>query len=129
MYQKITLVGYLGTDPEMRYTPQGKAVTDFRMAISGYDDTTMWVKVTSWGDQAENCKEYLSKGSLVLVEGRMMYDKETGSPETYVSKKDGQTHASFEVTASLVKFLLTKQRGGEDEEESDYSSTRKAPWE
>lgn len=125
MYQKWTGVGYLGTDPTMRFTPQGKAVTDFRMAINGYDDTTMWVKVTAWGDQAENCNKYLSKGSLVLVEGRMDYDKETGNPETYVSKKDGQTYASFGVVANYVKFLVTNKK----EEESDDVSSRKAPWE
>ena len=125
MWQKWTGVGYLGRDPEMRFTAQGKAVTDFSIAISGYDDTTMWVKVTTWDKVAENCKEYLSKGSLVLVEGRMDYDKGTGNPETYVSKKDGKTYSSFKVTAQSVQFLITKKA---DEEES-RPAARKAPWE
>lgn len=126
MWQKWFGVGYLGADPVMRFTPQGKAVTDFRIAINGYDDSTMWVKVTVWDKAAENCNEYLSKGSLVLVEGRMDYDKDTGNPETYVSKKDGQTYASFGVTAHRVQFLITKNNGKEGQ---DSEPNRKAPWE
>jgi single-strand DNA-binding protein len=126
MYQVWIGVGYLGVDPVMRFTQQGKAVTDLRMAVSGYDDTTMWVDITAWGDLAENCNQYLNKGSLILVLGRMEYDKATGRPETYVSKKDNQTYAKFTVTARDVKFLLTNKDNGN---KAPAHAQQKAPWE
>ncbi len=118
MYHKILLVGNLGRDPEMRYTPSGQQVTNFSMATSekwnGQDgqvhDRTIWWKVTAWGKQAETVNQYLKKGNRVLVEGRMNADN-NGNPRTWTAQ-DGSVRASFEVTAQTIKFLTPKGEGG-----------------
>lgn len=84
-FNKIILVGNLGRDPELRYTPQGDAVCDFSMATnerkkdkSGeFQDVTTWFKVTLWRRMAENASKYLSKGSPVYIEGRLQVDEWT----------------------------------------------------
>ena len=119
MYQKIILVGNLGRDPEMRYIPSGAAVTSFSMATSekwtGQDnqqqERTIWWRISVFGKQGEACNEYLKKGSKVLVEGRMTADPKTGNPRMWQGQ-DGQTRASFEVTASAVKFLSSRGETG-----------------
>lgn len=120
--QKIQLIGHLGKDPEMRFTGKGKAFTKFSVAVSEYNDTTAWYRVTVWGDRAESCNKYLSKGSLVYVEGRLEFDAETGGPNQWVGKNDGQTHTSFEVNAFDVQFLSTKEREEPQEEDKEI------PW-
>lgn len=118
MYHKILLVGNLGRDPEMRYTPSGQQVTTFSMATSekwsGQDgqqhDRTIWWRVTAWGKQAETVNQYLKKGNRVLVEGRMNADT-NGNPRTWQAQ-DGSTRASFEVTAQTIKFLTPRGEGG-----------------
>ena len=115
MYHKIILVGNLGRDPEMRYTPSGAAVTNFSMATSekwtGQDgqpqERTIWWRVSAFGKTGEACNEYLKKGSKVLVEGRMNADPKTGNPRLWTGN-DGQMRASFEVTALTVKFLTPR---------------------
>ncbi len=112
MYHTIIVVGNVGKDPEMRYTPQGQAVTSFSVATNrqyttGTGETvkeTIWFRITTWGKQAEVCNQYLKKGSKVLVEGRLQPDKATGGPRIW-NKQDGGVGASFEVTASTVRFL------------------------
>ena len=112
MYQKIVLIGNLGRDPEMRYTGDGTPVTNFSMATSekwtGQDEQqqerTIWWRVSAWRRLAETCNQYLSKGSQVLVEGRVNPDPETGNPKTY-TRNDGSVGASYDVTALTVKFL------------------------
>lgn len=119
MYQKIIIVGYLGGDPEMRYTPNGQAVTNFSVATSnrftGSDgqlvDETTWFRVSVWGRQAETTNQYLRKGSRVLVEGRMTPDRSTGGPRIW-TRQDGTPAASFEVSAFTVRFLSSR---GEDD--------------
>ncbi len=118
MYQNLIIVGNLGRDPEMRYTPSGQPVTSFSVATSRqYTNNngqqvkeTTWFRVTTWGKQAEVCNQYLKKGSKVLVEGRLTPDPNTGGPKTY-QKQDGSTGASFEVTASTVRFLSSRSDG------------------
>ncbi|MFZ3069856.1 MAG: single-stranded DNA-binding protein [Anaerolineaceae bacterium] len=110
MYQKLILIGNLGRDPEMRYTPDGKPVTSFSVATSRKfrdKDETAWFRVTVWGPQAESCNQYLHKGSRVLVEGRLTPDATTGGPHLY-QKKDGTWGANFEVNAQTVRFLTAK---------------------
>lgn len=102
MYQKIIIIGNLGSDPEMRYTPATKAVTTFSVAVNNRDET-MWVRVSAWEKLAESCNQYLHKGSKVLVEGRLRPD-ENGNPRVY-QRKDGTWAASYEVTAESVRFL------------------------
>ena len=125
MYQQITLVGNLGNDPEMRYTPNGTAVTNISVATSNkytkkdgekVDETT-WFQVSIWGKSAEACNTYLKKGSKVLVVGRMTVDKATGGPRVYES--NGEHRASFEVTASEVKFLSSKGDAPQQKDEMD----------
>lgn len=111
-YQKIIIVGNLGGDPEMRYTPAGQAVTNFSVAVNnrytGKDgntvDETNWFRISAWGRQAEACNQYLKRGSQVLVEGRMTADPETGSPRVF-QRNDGSYGASYEITAQSVQFL------------------------
>ncbi len=111
MYHKIILVGNLGRDPEMRYTPSGAAVTNFSIATTekwngqdGPHERTIWWRIAVFGKSAEACNEYLHKGSKVLVEGRMTPDPQTGNPRVY-QKSDGTSGAAYEVTALSVKFL------------------------
>ena len=106
MFHKLTIVGNLGKDPEMRYTTDGKAVTTFSVAASNRKDETVWYRITTWDKQAETCNQYLHKGSKVLVEG-VLKPGSDGSPRVF-ERKDGTWGASFEVTASAVKFLSGK---------------------
>jgi single-strand DNA-binding protein len=102
---KIMLIGNVGSDPEMRYTPNGKAVTSFRMATNyryvGPDgerkEETEWFRVSVWGKQAESCNQFLSKGRRVYVEGRLHSRNWEG--------QDGQMRTSLEVSANRVIFL------------------------
>ena len=110
MYQRLIIIGNLGNNPEMRYTPDGKPVTSFSVATSrkfGEKDETTWFRVSVWGNQAESCNQYLHKGSRVLVEGALKPDA-GGNPRVY-EHKDGTWAASFEVVASSVKFLSGKE--------------------
>ena len=115
MYQNLIIVGNLGRDPEMRYTPSGQAVTNFNVATNRKYTTsdgnqveeTTWFRVSTWGKTAEVCNQYLKKGSKVLVEGRLKPDPDTGSPRTF-TRQDGTTGASFELTANQVRFLSTR---------------------
>ncbi len=118
-YHTIILVGNLGRDPEMRYTPSGQAVTNFSVAVNDNFtssngekvERTIWVRVSTWGKQAEICNQYLKKGRKVLVEGRLVTDPNTGGPRIW-ERQDGTKSASFEVSAQTVRFLSTR---GEDE--------------
>jgi single-strand DNA-binding protein len=106
MYQQITLIGNLGSDPEMRYTPTGVAVTSFSLAVSrswtGKDgqrqEKTIWFRVNAWDKLAETTSQYLSKGRQVFVTG------ELEEPRTY-QDRDGNTRVSLEVRALTIKFL------------------------
>jgi len=131
MYQKIIIIGNLGRDPEMRYTPSGQGVTDFSVATSNkfttsdgnQVDETTWFRVTTWGKLAEVCNQYLKKGKRVLVEGRLKPDKETGSPRVF-TRQDGTSGASYEITAETVKFLSprSEDQGGYSAESSQSVS-------
>jgi len=114
----LVIVGNLGRDPEMRYTPSGKPVTDFSVAVNRqYTGANgqpvkdvVWFKVSTWNKQAEICNEYLRKGAKVLVEGRLEYDPKTGGPKTW-DGQDGVTHTGFGLVAQTVRFMSAK--GGE----------------
>jgi single-strand DNA-binding protein len=115
MYQTIIIAGNLGRDPEMRYLQSGQAVTSFSVATNRqYTNSrgeqikeTIWFRVSAWGRQAEICNQYLSKGSKVLVEGRLTADPNTGGPRVWTGQ-DGSTRASFEITAQTVRFLSSR---------------------
>lgn len=119
MYHTLIIVGNLGKDPEMRYTPSGQAVTSFSVATSRQYTSgngeqvkeTIWFRVSTWGKTAEVCNQYLKKGSKVLIEGRLTPDKTTGGPRIF-TRQDGTAGTSFEVTAATVRFLSSR---GENE--------------
>ena len=107
---KVMVIGFLGRDPEMRYTPSGKSVVSFSIACDrswknndGEKHTeTDWFNVVAWGDLAEICNKYLSKGSQAYVEGRI---------QTRTWKdNDGQQHKSVDIVAQQVLLLNSKQK-------------------
>jgi len=101
---KVILVGNLGADPELKYTPSSRPLCNLRIATTEvYKDKsgvkqekTEWHRVTVWGDTAENCNKYLSKGRSVYIEGRL---------QTRSYDKDGQKHYATDVVADRVVFL------------------------
>ncbi len=104
-FNKIVIVGYLGRDPQLRYTPQGTAVCDFSVATTEKrkdragepQDVTTWFRVTAWGRQAEVANEFLAKGRQVYVEGRLRL-------EPYIDR-EGNQRSSLEVNATDIHFL------------------------
>jgi len=118
MYHTIIIVGNVGKDAEMRYTPAGQAVTSFSLATnrqytSGNGEKVkevIWFRISTWGKTAEVCNEYVKKGLSVLVEGRLTPDKTTGGPRVW-TKQDGSSGASFEVTAQTIRFLSSRHEG------------------
>jgi single-strand DNA-binding protein len=130
MYHKVTIIGNLGRDPEMRYTPSGQQVTTFSVATSekwtGQDgqlqERTIWWRVSAWGKQAEICNEYLKKGRQVFVEGTMVVDPKTGQPRIWTGQ-DGAPRASLEVRALTVKFLGARGESGAHAEAALPSET------
>lgn len=133
MYQKVTLVGNAGRNPELRHTPDGTPVTDFSLATNrrwtnadgSKGEETVWWRITAWRGLAEIVASYIKKGNLVFVEGRIVPDKETGRPRIWRTR-DGEPRASFEVTAAKVRNLgkrdisadsSQRSGGGYEEEE------------
>lgn len=121
MYQNLTIIGNLGRDPELRYTPHGNAVTSFPVATNQrwtdrdgkQKKSTTWWRVTAWNRLAEICAEFLAKGRLVLVVGTLQPDPETCGPKVWIGK-DGKPHASYEVRAITVKFIGSDRSDGEE---------------
>lgn len=112
-FNKIILVGNLGKDPELRYTPQGDAVCSFSMATNEkkrdkageLQDVTTWFKVTLWRRQAENAAKYLSKGRPVYIEGRLQIEEWTD--------RDGKERYSLAVQATDMQFISAgRDEGG-----------------
>jgi len=110
-FNRIILVGNLGRDPELRYTPQGTPVCSFSMATNErrkdktgeMQDQTTWFRVTLWGRQAETASQYLSKGRPVYIEGRLRVEEWTD--------RDGKPRHTLEVHATDMQFI-----GGKSEE-------------
>ena len=108
MYQQVTLMGRLGSDPELRHTATGAPVCSFRLAVQKQWQTpdgqlrekVTWVRVTAWQKLAEVVSDYLTKGRQVLVIGDLE------NPQAYVSKS-GELAATNEVTARTIRFLDT----------------------
>lgn len=103
MFSKTIILGHAGRDAEQRFTPAGKAVTQFSVAVNvGYGENkkTQWFDVTCWEKLAEVCAKYVKKGSLVLCEGQVELNEYQG--------KDGTSKASLRLTARDVRFLSPK---------------------
>ena len=150
MYHKVTILGNLGGDPEMRYTPGGTAVTNFNVATTtkvsktrngeavscpnGWKESyngknwelTTWWRVTAWRQLAETCNQFLHKGSQVYVEGEVNGTAINGSQNPRVwTGNDGVAKASFEMTARLLKFVGS--RGARSEGGTSYDEPEEPP--
>jgi single-strand DNA-binding protein len=112
-FNKIILVGNLGRDPELRYTPQGTPVCSFSMATNERrkdragepQDIATWFRVTLWGRQAETASQYLTKGRPVYIEGRLRVEEWTD--------RDGKPRHTLEVRATDMQFIGGAPRGDE----------------
>ena len=109
---KVLLIGNLTKDPELRYTPNGTAVTNLRLAVNRkfkdrngeLKEDTCFLTVTAWDKQAEICNQYLQKGRAVFVEGIL----QSRSWET----SDGQKRSTIDVRAERIQFLTSPAKGG-----------------
>ncbi len=106
MYNRVIMVGNLTKDPELRYTPQGTPIGNFRLAVSSkyrsgeeMKEETLFIDVVVWGKQGESCSQFLSKGRQVLVEGRLQERR---------WESDGQQKSKMEIVAQTVRFLGRK---------------------
>lgn len=113
-FSKVMIIGNLGRDPEMRYTPNGRPVTEFSVAVNQstknqqtgeWVEATDWFRVTVWGDRAERTAEQLRKGNRVFVEGRFRTRE--------YEARDGQKRISLEITADSVVSLDRAGDAGE----------------
>jgi single-strand DNA-binding protein len=120
---KVMLIGRLGRDPEMRYTPSGRPVTTFSLATSRTWNTsegerrteTEWFTIVAWGSLAEICKQYLVKGQQVYVEGRLQ--------TRHWEDNDGNKHSATEIVANEMIMLGDRHENnhaGEDETPEDH---------
>ena len=108
---RMTIIGNLGNEPEMRFTPSGRPVTSFRVATNWRYTTpdgerkeeTEWFTIVAWGRLAEQCNQFLTKGRLVYVEGRLRLRSWDG--------QDGQRRSRNEIVADRVKFLDRQAAG------------------
>lgn len=110
MLNKIMLIGNLGRDPEMNYTPNGIAVTKFSLAVSRMtkspggerQEETEWFNIVAWRQLAETCNNYLKKGNKVYIEGRLTQRKYTD--------KNGNERTAIDVVVSDMEMLTPKDR-------------------
>ncbi len=128
MYQRVVIVGNVGRDPEMRYTPNGVPVTSFTVAVNRRwtgqngeaQEKTTWFRVTAWRKLAELCNQYLAKGRLVLVEGEVAASAWSG--------QDGQPRATLELTARNIRFLGGRgEQGGAGAPAADAGDAAEGP--
>lgn len=132
-YHEICIVGHLGKDPEMRYSPGGQAVTNFPVAANRrYRNSqgelvkeTIWFQVTAWERQAENANQYLHRSSQVMVKGRLTPDPDTGSPRIW-ERRDGSPGTSFEVIAREIIYLSGKDGTNGNEPPGDDKTIQRS---
>jgi single-strand DNA-binding protein len=124
---KVILVGRLGQNPEVRYTPSGAAVANFSIATNESwmdkqgqkQEKTEWHRIVVWGKQAENCSKYLTKGRQAYVEGRLQTRQ--------WQDKDGQTKYTTEVQAQTIQFLGGAERGADQGQGMGQDNYSQAP--
>ena len=126
---KVLVIGNVGNDPEMRYTPNGNPVTSFSVATNRRYTTadgeqheeTEWFRVSAWNKLGETCNQYVTKGMKVYVEGRLKSDTWTGN--------DGETRFSLEIFAHDVRFLDRAPAGERGEEaQAPAGDAEDLPW-
>jgi len=106
---RIEIIGNVGKEAEMRFTPSGKTVTSFSVAVNskfGESESIEWFSVIAWNKLAETCNQYLTKGQQVFVEGRLQTRSWEGD--------DGVKHYKTEIVANKVLFLGQRKQGEED---------------
>lgn len=126
-FNKIIICGHLGRDPELRHTPQGTPVCKFTVATSerrkGADgqpeETTTWFRVSVWGRQAELAQDFLAKGRLVYIEGRLRLEEYTD--------REGNKRTSAEVSATDIQFIAPRQEGEFGEQRTMSAAAVTAP--
>jgi single-strand DNA-binding protein len=124
---KVMVIGHLGRDPEMRYTPSGRPVTTFTVAVSRSWNTadgerrteTEWFNIVAWGNLAEICKQYLYKGQQVYIEGRLQTRR--------WEDKESQKHTSVEVVANEMMMLGDRREGGSQGQEETQEEESSQP--
>lgn len=115
---KVMIIGHLGRDPEMRYTPSGRPVTTYTVATTRTWNTadgerhteTEWFNVVAWGNLAEICKQYLAKGQQVYIEGRLQ--------TRFWEDKEGNKHSSTEIVANEMIMLGDRREANQAGEAS-----------
>ena len=134
MFHRVTIIGFVGMDPQMRFAPDGTPVTNFSVATrqvvskdrvaacpQGWKESlngknwelTTWFRVTCWRKLAEAVNQFLEKGSEVFVEGELKGEAESGTQNPRVwTGNDGEHRASYELTARTVKFLGKREGNG-----------------
>ena len=105
-YMKVIVTGRLTKDPEMQYTPEGKATTRFTLAWNGWNEKKMWLNCTAFGKTGETINQFAVKGSQVLVDGEL-YPADDGNPRTWTNDA-GVTRATFDLTVKEFRFLGKK---------------------
>ncbi len=118
---KVMIIGHLGKEPEMRYTPSGRPVTTFTAAVSRSwtsadgerHSETEWFNIVAWGNLAEICKQYLTKGQQVYIEGRLQ--------TRHWDDKEGQKHTSVEIVANEMMMLGERRDSNHGHDEQSTS--------
>ena len=118
---KVMIIGHLGKEPEMRYTPSGRPVTTFTVAVSRSwtsadgerHSETEWFNIVAWGNLAEICKQYLTKGQQVYIEGRLQ--------TRHWDDKEGQKHTSVEIVANEMMMLGERRDSNHGHDEQSAS--------
>ena len=116
---KVTIIGNIGGEPEMRFTPNGKPVTSFRVATNWVSTApdgerrqeTEWFNVVTWNKLAEQCNEYLKKGSRIIVNGRIKQDR--------WQDDNGGNRSKISIVGSQVQFLDLKSGNGQQPSEDE----------
>ena len=133
-FNRVILIGNLTRDPELRYIPSGTAVAEIGLAVNERRkgpngeriEEVNFIDITCWGRTAEIVCEYFTKGSPILIEGRLKQDR---------WEKDGQKHSKLKVTADKIEFISSRESGGgggsgphaSGADEHQYSSSAAAP--
>jgi single-strand DNA-binding protein len=124
---KVMIIGHLGRDPEMRYTPSGKPVTNFSVATSRswttsdgeHRNETEWFNVVAWSSLAEICNQYLVKGQQVYIEGRLQ--------TRHWEDDNGKQHSSIEIVANEM-IMLGKRRSSNNASDQDENEEDEFPF-
>jgi len=125
---KVMIIGNMGRDPEMRYTPSGRPVTTFNIATNRTWNTsegekhveTEWFNVVAWSNLAEICKQYLTKGQQVYIEGRLQ--------TRHWEDQEGNKHTSVEIVANEMIILGERREAGESSAESESIEEEEFPF-